>query len=109
MSGFGLKVGEEKLNCFLYADDIVVVSELKQELQRMLEIVNGYSRDFKVKFGGDKSKVMVINGDETDRAREWNIGEVKFSATLVLATACFGRCPSVKMTAAVRCVKELAD
>ncbi|KAF2352559.1 hypothetical protein FHG87_016685 [Trinorchestia longiramus] len=43
----------------------------------MLKIVDGYSRDFKVKFGGDKSKVMVINGDETDRDREWNIGEVK--------------------------------
>ncbi|KAF2350079.1 hypothetical protein FHG87_019163 [Trinorchestia longiramus] len=27
----------------------------------MLEIVDGYSRDFKVEFGGDKSKVMVIN------------------------------------------------
>ncbi|KAF2344413.1 hypothetical protein FHG87_024831 [Trinorchestia longiramus] len=42
-------------------------SESEQELQMMLEIVNGYSTDFKVKFGGDKSKVMVINGDETDR------------------------------------------
>ncbi|KAF2356793.1 Rab-GTPase-TBC domain [Trinorchestia longiramus] len=47
----------------------------------MLEIVDGYSRDFKVKFGGDKSKVMVINGDETDRDREWNIGEVKIGRT----------------------------
>ncbi|KAF2352558.1 hypothetical protein FHG87_016684 [Trinorchestia longiramus] len=47
----------------------------------MLEIVDGYSRDFKVKFGGDKSKVMVINGDETDRDREWNIGEVKIDRT----------------------------
>ncbi|KAF2351652.1 hypothetical protein FHG87_017591, partial [Trinorchestia longiramus] len=28
----------------------------------MLEIVVGYSTDFKVKFGGDISKVMVING-----------------------------------------------
>ncbi|KAF2350605.1 Protein kinase domain [Trinorchestia longiramus] len=43
----------------------------------LLEIVNGYSTDFKVKFGGDKSKVMVINGDEIDRDRQWNIGEVK--------------------------------
>ncbi|KAF2363654.1 Reverse transcriptase domain [Trinorchestia longiramus] len=67
MSGFGLKIGEEKLSCLLYADDIVVISESEQELQMMLEIVDGYSRDFKVKFGGDKSKVMVINGDETDR------------------------------------------
>ncbi|KAF2344329.1 Reverse transcriptase domain [Trinorchestia longiramus] len=48
MSGFGLKVGEEKLSCLLYADDIVVVSESEQELQMMLEIVDGYSRDFKV-------------------------------------------------------------
>ncbi|KAF2356543.1 Armadillo-type fold [Trinorchestia longiramus] len=47
----------------------------------MLEIVDGYSRDFKVKFGGDKSKVMVINSDETDRDREWNIGEVKIGRT----------------------------
>ncbi|KAF2356260.1 hypothetical protein FHG87_012988 [Trinorchestia longiramus] len=47
----------------------------------ILEIVDGYSRDFKVKFGGDKSKVMVINGGETDRDREWNIGEVKIGRT----------------------------
>ncbi|KAF2366049.1 hypothetical protein FHG87_003189 [Trinorchestia longiramus] len=47
----------------------------------MYEIVQGYSRDFKVKFGGDKSKVMVINGDETDRDKEWNIGEVKIGRT----------------------------
>ncbi|KAF2355254.1 hypothetical protein FHG87_013991 [Trinorchestia longiramus] len=47
----------------------------------MLEIVDGYSRDFKVKFEGDKSKVMVINGDETNRDREWNIGEVKIGRT----------------------------
>ncbi|KAF2344629.1 hypothetical protein FHG87_024613 [Trinorchestia longiramus] len=47
----------------------------------MLEIVDGYSRDFKMKFGGDKSKVMVINGDETDRDSEWNIGEVKIGRT----------------------------
>ncbi|KAF2346972.1 Reverse transcriptase domain [Trinorchestia longiramus] len=41
MSGFGLKVGEEKLSCLLYADDIAVVSESEQELQMMLEIVDG--------------------------------------------------------------------
>ncbi|KAF2350125.1 Reverse transcriptase domain [Trinorchestia longiramus] len=48
MSGFGLKVGEEKLSCLLYADDIAVVSESEQE---------------------------------TDRDREWNIGEVKIGRT----------------------------
>ncbi|KAF2353780.1 Reverse transcriptase domain [Trinorchestia longiramus] len=81
MSGFGMKVGEEKLSCLMYADDIVVVSESEQELQMILEIVDGYSRDFKVKFGRDKSKVIVINGDETDKDREWNIREVKIGRT----------------------------
>ncbi|KAF2354590.1 hypothetical protein FHG87_014654 [Trinorchestia longiramus] len=47
----------------------------------MLEVVDGYSRDFTVKFGGDKSKVVGINGDETDRDREWNIREVKIGRT----------------------------
>ncbi|KAF2346586.1 hypothetical protein FHG87_022659 [Trinorchestia longiramus] len=41
--------------------------ESEQELQMMLKIVDGYCRDFRVKLGGDKSKVMSINGDETDR------------------------------------------
>ncbi|KAF2359529.1 Reverse transcriptase domain [Trinorchestia longiramus] len=52
MNGFELKVGEEKLSCLLYADDIVVVSESEPELQRMLEIVDGYSRDVKGGPGG---------------------------------------------------------
>ncbi|KAF2354418.1 Tim10-like [Trinorchestia longiramus] len=47
----------------------------------MLEIVDGYCRDFKVKFGGDKSKVMVMNGDVTERDRESNVGEVKIGRT----------------------------
>ncbi|KAF2348245.1 hypothetical protein FHG87_021000 [Trinorchestia longiramus] len=47
----------------------------------MLEIEYGYSKDFKVKFGGDKSRVMVINADETDSDKEWNIGEVKIGRT----------------------------
>ncbi|KAF2367559.1 hypothetical protein FHG87_001695 [Trinorchestia longiramus] len=57
------------------------ICESEEELQRILEIVDGYSRDCKVKFGGDKSKVMVINGDETDRDREWNIGGNKMGRT----------------------------
>ncbi|KAF2364674.1 Reverse transcriptase domain [Trinorchestia longiramus] len=71
ISGYGLNVGEEKLSCLLNADNIVVVSESEQELRRLLKIVDGYSRDFKVKFGGDRSKVMGINFDETDKDREY--------------------------------------
>jgi hypothetical protein len=75
-SGLGLNVDGERLSSLLYADDIVAVSESWQELQVMLDIVNGYGRDFNVKFSGDKSKVMVVNGDELDKERKWNIGDV---------------------------------
>ncbi|KAF2344926.1 PPM-type phosphatase domain [Trinorchestia longiramus] len=59
MGGFGVKIREEKLSCLLYADDIVVVSESEQELQRMLEIVDGYRR-----FQGVVSDVVC--GSELD-------------------------------------------
>ncbi|KAF2357839.1 Reverse transcriptase RNA-dependent DNA polymerase, partial [Trinorchestia longiramus] len=64
-----------------YDETFSPVVRFESELQMILEIVDGYSRDFKVKFVGDKSKVIVINGDETDRDREWNIGEVKMGRT----------------------------
>ncbi|KAF2343319.1 hypothetical protein FHG87_025925, partial [Trinorchestia longiramus] len=47
----------------------------------MLEILNGYSREIEVKFGGDINKIMVINVEETDKDREWNIGKVELSRT----------------------------
>jgi hypothetical protein len=68
-SGLGLNVDGERLGSPLYTDDIVAVSESWQELQVMLDIVDGYGRYFNVKFSGDKSKVMVVNGDELDKVR----------------------------------------
>ncbi|KAF2356205.1 hypothetical protein FHG87_013043 [Trinorchestia longiramus] len=47
-----------------------------EEQRIMREEQNGFRRDrhgkdnlFVVKFGGDRSKVMAINGDETERDR----------------------------------------
>ena len=51
------------------------MSEISEELQQMLDIVNEYSLDFGVKFGMDKSLIMVLNGDEDDMDKEWKLGE----------------------------------
>ena len=74
-SNLGIRVGNERLSILMYADDIIIMSESSEELQQMLNIVNEYSLDFGVKFGMDKSLIMVLNGDEDDMDKEWKLGE----------------------------------
>ena len=76
-SGYGIRIGDERLGCLLYADDIVVVSEDKDELQKILDIVDQYGKEFEMKFSKEKSKVLVINADENDEGRTWDLGNMK--------------------------------
>ena len=73
--GLGMKVGNEKLSLLMYADDIIIMSEKRDELQSMLDVVNEYSVDFRVKFGMDKSQIMIVNSDYVDENSTWRIGE----------------------------------
>ena len=80
-TGLGIRVGNERLSCLLYADDIVIMSESKDELQSMLDAVSGYGRDFQVRFSGEKSQVIVVNGEERDVESKWRLGEVEIGCT----------------------------
>ena len=77
----GIYIGDDRLSCILYADDIVIMSECGVELQRMLDIVTEYGRDFDVKFGTDKSLVLIINGGEEDIGCKWKLGESEINRT----------------------------
>ncbi|MPD06982.1 hypothetical protein E2C01_102821 [Portunus trituberculatus] len=55
----------------LYADDVVVMSESAAELRRMLDVVDGYGRDFGVGFSSEKSKVMIVNRSEDEGNAVW--------------------------------------
>ena len=50
----------------LYADDIVMFGENKEEMQEMLNAVNEYDKLFDVKISEEKSKIVVINGNKQD-------------------------------------------
>ena len=39
-TGWGIRVGNEVLNILLYADDVVVMSEDHEELQKILDVVS---------------------------------------------------------------------
>ena len=58
------------LSILLYAEDVVGLSEHHAELQEMLNAVTEYGRDFDVRFSREKSKVLVVNGDASDRDRK---------------------------------------
>ena len=63
-TGVGIKIGEEILNILLFADDVAVLTESWEDMQKLLEEVGKLSEDIEMKFGIDKCKVMAINGKE---------------------------------------------
>ena len=69
----GVKVSGVWCGALLYADDIVLIAETGEELQKMLDMVGRYAEVWKFRFNARKSKVMVVgkkNGGE-----KWRIGD----------------------------------
>ena len=58
--GSGILIGDEKLSILMYADDIVIMTESREDLQECLNEVKTYANDFKVNFGAGKSQVYII-------------------------------------------------
>ena len=65
----------------LYADDVVVMSESANELQSLLDVVDGYGRDFRVRFSSEKSKVMIVNRSEDESDTVWRLGDTELRQT----------------------------
>ena len=61
-----VKLGETNLNCLLYADDLVLLSESESGLQKCLTKLNLYTKRWKLKINYKKSKIMVL-GTATQR------------------------------------------
>lgn len=51
----GVKVGDDSISVLLYADDVVIMSESAKKLQESFDVVNGYGRDFGVRFNSKES------------------------------------------------------
>ncbi len=53
-----LPYGNEKLCILLYADDIVILVDNKEQLQILLNFVNNWCKKWKMKVNRDKTKVI---------------------------------------------------
>jgi hypothetical protein len=63
--GKGVKCGAKRVSILLFADDIVLLSETKEGLQIMLQVVHEFSLKWRFKFNFDKSGVIIFNNKLT--------------------------------------------
>ena len=67
----GGTMGNTKWGCLGYTDDIVLITENKEDMNRMLQIVDEYGKEWQVKFSSKKCKIMEFTYHETG---QWAIG-----------------------------------
>ena len=54
-------LGQRRLSCLQYADDLVILSESRAGLQRCLDKLNVYCNKWKLEINKEKSTAMVIS------------------------------------------------
>ena len=57
----GINIGEDKLGLLMYADDMLLMAENSEDLQSMLEIVEGYGKDYNIKYSIEKTQIITIS------------------------------------------------
>ena len=67
-----------KLGCLLYMDDVVLISNKAQEMQKMLDITNEISSRYRIVFGKEKSKVMKMGSSVQT---ELKLGDMEIEET----------------------------
>ena len=72
----GIKWGSKKLCLLLFADDVVLMAEEEEDMDRMLEVVHEYSRKWRFQFNAQKCKVMA---NRRRKKGEWRIGGEKMA------------------------------
>ncbi len=58
----GVMIGASMISLLLFADDIVLLAESAEDLQRSLDTVEGWCRKWRLELNTEKSEVMVVNG-----------------------------------------------
>ena len=69
----GAKYGELVVSLLLFADDIVLMAESAEMLQKMLDVVYSYSKKYRFRFNKDKSNVMIFGSPM--RNKKFYLGE----------------------------------
>ena len=73
-SGIGIQVKNKKISSLFYADDIVIVTESKEKLQKGLDIVAEWGRKWRCKYSSTKTQVVIFGRKKQHKNIDWKIG-----------------------------------
>ena len=62
-------------NCFLYADDVILLSNSKNGLQTSIDIFKNYCENWKLQVNVEKSKVMIFNSNGKTHINVFHYGD----------------------------------
>lgn len=72
--GGGLKVGELSIRLLMYADDIIILADDVDVLQKMIEQLSSYCKLWNLSINLEKSKIMVFRkGGKLARNEKWTL------------------------------------
>ena len=71
------KLITENINCLLYADDLVLISDSATGLQNCLNSLNQYTKKWKLSINFDKTKAMIISKRAIKSKQIFTIGDTK--------------------------------
>jgi hypothetical protein len=78
----GIKVGRLSIDIIGYADDILLVSNIKSNVQKMLDKVEQYCNMYEIKVNGDKTVLLIFNKWCTRSKKELNEDGTNLTLTL---------------------------
>ena len=74
-TGLGVKLGDRKLACLLFADDVLLIADSAEELQQLLDVAAQFAEKWLMRFSASKSAVLVFGSDRSDcLQQEWKLG-----------------------------------
>ena len=56
----GIELGSEKLNCLVFADNLILLSKTAEGLQKSLDVILEHAKEWKLKVNTSKSNIMIF-------------------------------------------------
>ena len=72
-----VSVGDVKVTSLMYADDIILLSESQEGLQKSLDILNNFCSSWKLEVNKQKSKIIVFNSNGKSHFNHFHINNEK--------------------------------
>ena len=72
-ASLGVRICDIQIGSLFWADDVVLIAEDKNELQKMLDIATTFSKRWRLAFNHDKSNVVIV-GRRGSSNTKWRLG-----------------------------------